>query len=197
MKHFILFIAVIGVLAAPPRLGGEVPSGDFEGYFRLYGQRFFGMEFDWRYFKAQAIAESGLRPDARSPEGAVGVMQLLPSTFEEIAEEVDHIRPDIQDPKWNIAAGIYYNRMLWDTWEANRPFRERLNFTFGSYNAGKGTILRAQEIALVKGWDARSWEVIEKTLPHVIGEGSRETIGYVRRIHRIRENLDPRNTPPS
>lgn len=189
MKRFILFITVIGILAVPPRLGGKVSSESFEGYFRLYGQRFFGMDFDWRYFKAQAIAESGLRTDAQSPEGAVGVMQLLPSTFQEIAEEVDHIHPDIQNPQWNIAAGIYYDRKLWETWKAKRPFRERLNFTFGSYNAGKGTILQAQEIALVKGWDARSWEVIEKALPHVIGEGSRETIGYVRRIHRIRQDL--------
>lgn len=189
MKRFILLITVIGILGVPPRIGGEMPAGEFEGYFRLYGQRFFGVEFDWRYFKAQAIAESGLRPDARSPEGAVGVMQLLPCTFQEIADEVDHIQPDIQDPQWNIAAGIYYDRKLWETWKAKRPFRERLNFTFGSYNAGKGAILRAQEIALVQGWDAHSWKFIEKALPRVIGEGSRETIGYVRRIHRIRQDL--------
>ncbi|MGD8388817.1 MAG: transglycosylase SLT domain-containing protein [Desulfobacteraceae bacterium] len=94
------------------RLGGKAPPGGFETYFRLYGQRFFGVNFSECYFKAQAIAESRLRTDARSPEGAVGVMQRLPRTLREIADEVSHIRPDIQNPRWNIAAGIYCDRKL-------------------------------------------------------------------------------------
>ena len=56
----------------------------FDQYFSKYSKRHFGVGFDWRYFKAQAVAESNLRPDATSRAGAVGVMQIMPRTYEEI-----------------------------------------------------------------------------------------------------------------
>ena len=46
----------------------------YDQHFTKYSKRFFGVGFDWHYFKAQAVAESNLREDARSPVGAVGVM---------------------------------------------------------------------------------------------------------------------------
>ena len=50
-------------------------------------------------------------------------------------------------PKWNIAAGIYYDRAIWKLWKAKRPFMDKLAFMFGAYNAGKGNIIKAQKIA--------------------------------------------------
>src|ERR1035437_6486032 len=81
-------------------------SERFDAAFRRYTKRYFGVGFDWRYFKAQAMAESDLDPKAHSPVGARGLMQLMPSTFQAIAT----IRPSftsIDDPEWNIAAGIH------------------------------------------------------------------------------------------
>src|SRR5262245_13800352 len=40
--------------------------------------------FDWRLIAAQAYQESHLEPDARSPKGAIGLMQLLPSTAKDM-----------------------------------------------------------------------------------------------------------------
>ena len=37
-------------------------------------------------------------------------MQIMPATFEEIASENPGIGGGIYEPRWNIAAGIYYNR---------------------------------------------------------------------------------------
>ena len=37
---------------------------EFDRHFSKYSKRYFGAGFDWRYFKAQAIAESGLQVDA-------------------------------------------------------------------------------------------------------------------------------------
>jgi membrane-bound lytic murein transglycosylase F len=178
-------------LLAVPEAEGLDGANRYDRYFAKYTERIFGPDFDWRYFKAQALAESTMRPDARSPKGALGIMQLMPCTFEEVVRENPWIEGDIHDPEWNIAAGICYNRALWKIWDGERPFEERLSFMFGAYNAGKGTILEAQEIALQQGLNARSWSVVEKTLPQVIGSGGGQIIAYVERVHRIRDRLGP------
>ncbi len=157
----------------------------FDRYFHEYTERYFGSQVDWRYFKAQAVAESRLHPQARSEDGALGLMQILPSTFRDIVEENPHIRGDIKDPRWNIAAGIYYDRLLWEAWIANRSFEDKLNFMFASYNAGKHSILKAQKVAMKKGLNPYIWPSIAETLPDVNGDRSQETIVYVDRIHKI------------
>lgn len=161
----------------------------FDPYFSKYSKRFFGPGFDWKYFKAQAVAESRLKPDAKSHVGARGIMQIMPKTFNEIKYKNPSIKGSDQHPMWNIAAGIYYDRTIWNLWQEPRPFQDRLNFMFGSYNAGKGNILKAQKIAKKNGLHPNYWSSIEKTLPHVTGKHSRETIGYVKKINRIEEVL--------
>ena len=79
---------------------------EYDGHFRKYTKRYFGPYFDWRWFKAQAIAESGLDPDARSQAGALGLMQIMPATYEEITRDNPHF-VTLDDPRWNVAAGIY------------------------------------------------------------------------------------------
>lgn len=161
----------------------------YDRYFSKYSKRFFGPGFDWNYFKAQAVAESRLRAKAQSRMGAVGIMQIMPRTFREIRQKNPSIRGTRQQPRWNIAAGIYYDKALWNTWKADRPFQDRVNFMLGSFNAGKGNILKAQKLARKEGLNENRWEAIEKTLPKVTGRHSRETIGYVRRINTIKGAL--------
>ena len=161
----------------------------FDPYFAKYTKRYFGPAFDWRHFKAQAVAESRLQADAQSRVGAVGVMQIMPRTFEEIRKKQPAIKGTRFQPRWNIAAGIYYDRQLWNTWKAERPFRDRLNFTFGAFNAGKANIIKAQKVAAKDGLDPNRWTSIEKKLPAVTGKHSRETIGYVEKIELITEVL--------
>ena len=60
---------------------------------------------------------------------------------------------------------------------------------FGSYNAGRGNILRAQRIALREGLDTTHWSAIEQGLPQVTGRRSGETIAYVTRVFDIKEVL--------
>ena len=161
----------------------------YDPYFSKYTKRFFGPAFDWRHFKAQAVAESRLRAGAKSRIGAVGLMQIMPATFAEIRRKAPLIKGPREQPRWNIAAGIYYDRQLWNTWTAKRPFRDRLNFTFGAYNAGKRNIIRAQRVAKDNGLDPNRWHAIEKALPSVTGKNSRETLAYVKKIEHITEVL--------
>lgn len=162
----------------------------FDPYFSKYTKRYFGPAFDWRHFKAQAVAESRLQADAQSRVGAVGVMQIMPRTFAEIRRKHPAIKGTRYQPRWNIAAGIYYDRQLWNTWKAERSFSDRLNFTYGAFNAGKGNIIKAQKAAARDGLNPNLWISIEKKLPAVTGKHSRETIGYVEKIESITEVLD-------
>jgi len=60
---------------------------------------------------------------------------------------------------------------------------------FGSYNAGKGNILKAQKVAEKKNLNPNRWDSIEKTLPKITGKHSEETINYVQKIHIIKKLL--------
>ena len=153
----------------------------YDAFFRKYSKRYFGVGFDWQLFKAQGMAESELNAAARSYVGARGVMQLMPSTYQEIQSK----RPEFQsidDPEWNIAAGIMHDRYLWRLWEPVVPDSERPKFMFGSYNAGEGTITRATAAAHAKQLDESRWPNIELVAPEVPRWRYRETLGYVKKI---------------
>ena len=162
----------------------------FDGYFSKYSKRYFGAAFDWRYFKAQAIAESQLQEDARSGAGAVGVMQVMPRTFDEIRQKNPNIRGPLEQPRWNIAAGISYDRQQYVVWRASRPLVDKLKFMFGSYNAGRRNILSAQRLALADGLDETLWSSIETQLPAVTGAHNIETRNYITRIFEIKPVLE-------
>jgi soluble lytic murein transglycosylase-like protein len=165
--------------AASARASKKV-SERYDPAFRKYTKRYFGPAFDWRYFKAQGFAESGLKANATSWVGARGVMQLMPSTYQEIASRRPEFGP-IDQPEWNIAAGIMHDRYLWNLWLNTVPDDERHRFMFASYNAGEGTINRAFAVAKSKG-SLPAWSSIEVIAPSVQRWRYLETLGYVRRI---------------
>jgi len=131
LKKWIGIILITGIFVLPQQ--GQAFERykrvvKFDKYFSKYSKRFFGPTFDWHYFKAQAVAESRLNPKAESGVGAAGIMQIMPRTFKEISKKNPGIKGSRMQPRWNIAAGIYYDRMLWKTWRADRTFKDRLNF---------------------------------------------------------------------
>ncbi len=150
-------------------------TDEYDVYFKKYTKRYFGPHFDWEWFKAQAIAESALNPRARSAVGAKGIMQIMPATYAEIRRANPHFM-DINEPRWNIAAGIYYNRGLYREWEG-MPDEDRLMMAFASYNAGLGGMRRASRRAPDK--PVRRWVQVEDYAP-------RETRLYVKRIKSLK-----------
>ncbi len=161
----------------------------YDDHFRKYSKRFFGAGFDWHYFKAQAIAESNLNPKAKSYVGAQGIMQIMPRTFEEIRTKSKLIQGNATEPRWNIAAGIWYNKQQFDFWQKDRTLEERLKFMYGSYNAGRGNLLKAQRKAIEAGLNPKTWLSIEQALPRVTGDHSKETVNYVSKIFNIKEDI--------
>ena len=107
-------------------------------------------------------------------------MQLMPSTF----AAIQSARPEfanINDPEWNIAAGIMHDRYLWKLWGSKDAEDDRARFMFGSYNAGEGPIKRANEVASTQD-PASPWALIETVAPQIPRWRYKETLGYVRKI---------------
>lgn len=184
---------VVAQLVLMVLLMSTVCAGDYDHLFRKYSKRYFSVAYDWAWFKAQAMAESGLNPDAVSPVGAKGLMQVMPATFLEIAGKTGI--PDYPfTPRWNIAAGIFYDRYLYDNWSSPRPEKDRLALMFASYNAGLGNVLNAQRIC---EWeqsngnkeDCNLWASIKDRAPRVHTWKHVETLSYVERIFQYRENI--------
>jgi len=89
--------------------------------------------------------ESKFRPDSRSSQGAIGLMQLLPPTAEFIATQPNRPSepPDrLTDPQVNIAYGTWYLRYLIDRY-GSQPL------ALAAYNGGESNlrawIRRAQD----------------------------------------------------
>ena len=167
------------------------PADRYDDTFRKAAKRSFGPAFDWRVFKAQGMAESNLDPLARSRVGARGLMQLMPSTYREIASENADLAM-INNPELNIEAGIANDRRLWLRWENDSVADDRRQFMFASYNAGRATLLAAQRRARERRLDPRRWRNIEKIAASVPRWRHLQTLDYVRKIDINVARLDDR-----
>ena len=187
-------VAIAGAASPLPGAAQRIPSDKYDSYFKKYAKRYFSVAFDWKLFKAQGMAESGLSPTAKSWVGARGIMQLMPSTYHDISSH----RPEmtsIDDPQWNIAAGILHDRDMWTLWKDSVPDDDRWRFMFGGYNAGEGTIFRAQGVARASKLNERTWPSIESIAPTVPRWRYRETLAYVRTIEENRRRLTRLTAP--
>ena len=176
LRWFLLLVLLPGLAMAGVVKHVKHPSWSdaYDGYFRKYTKHYFGPHIDWHWFKAQGIAESGLSPEASSPVGALGIMQIMPATYREIKEKNPHFT-NIKEPRWNIAAGIFYDRMLYRKWKKGLPTEQRLAFAMASYNAGYGNVHKAFRRAQKKLGEIKSWDQVA---PYAPGE----TRHYLRRI---------------
>ncbi len=180
------WLPALACLLAIPDAASAGWTTRFDPHFHKYSKRYFGADFDWRWWKAQAIAESGLDSTARSWCGAQGLMQIMPGTWEGIAPKLGVTSPWLV--KDNIQAGIYYDARMWAIWKAPRPLEERIAFTLASYNAGPGNILKAQRL-VAGGVKTSEWASVAAKLHLVTGRSSAQTCGYVTRIQHLRQSL--------
>ena len=180
----LFFFATLIIASEIPNVSDRYWTRKYDPYFRKYSKRFFGPAIDWQWFKAQGIAESGLRENAKSWVNAKGIMQIMPKTFIELQKANNQLK-DVMTPRWNICAGIYYDSVLFKKWKEDRKFIDRMRFTMGSYNAGFRTILRAQKVSRQNGFNGRDWESIKMVAPKVYRWRHKETLNYINKIEKL------------
>ncbi|MDH3715055.1 MAG: lytic transglycosylase F [Gammaproteobacteria bacterium] len=150
---------------------------DVADVMKRYSDRF---GWDWIAVAAQAYQESQLDQSKVSQSGAVGIMQLLPSTAAQKRIGID----DISTLENNIHAGVKYLVFL-----RNRYFSDpgidpadRVDFSWAAYNAGPAKVQRLRKQARERGYDPNKWfGNVEHLAAEVIG---RETVDYVANVNK-------------
>ncbi|MCG9574614.1 lytic transglycosylase F [Vibrio tubiashii] len=145
--------------------------------FELYSDQY---NFDSLMISAQGFQESGLDQSKVSHKGAVGVMQVLPST----AKDPNVNIPDIYQVDNNIHAGVKYMRFVKDRYfsEQNILPEDQVYFALAAYNAGPANIRKMRRLAEKNGYDPNKWfRNVEIMARRNIG---REPVHYVSNINR-------------
>lgn len=140
----------------------------------------FGAEYDLDplLLAAQGYQESRLDQAARSPVGAVGIMQLMPATGESLGVG------DVTKAEPNVHAGAKYMRELIDRYFGSAdidPLNQML-LSLAAYNAGPTRLTRLRKQAGDEGYDPNLWfNNVERVVARKVG---REPVRYVRNIYR-------------
>jgi membrane-bound lytic murein transglycosylase MltF len=143
--------------------------------FKKYGDKY---DVEYLLLMAQGYQESELNQSARSPVGAIGVMQLMPATGKDMKTG------DITEIEPNIHAGAKFLRAMVNEYYAKEPM-DQLNkglFAFAAYNAGPGRVNQLRKLAVQRGLNPNIWfNNVELMAAEKIG---RETVTYVANIYK-------------
>jgi len=134
----------------------------------------FGM--DWLQLMAQGFQESTLNQKAKSPYGAVGIMQVLPSTAEWLGVM------NYAEVEGNIHVGAKYMARLMKRYAKVPEITEdnRFFFALAAYNAGPGRVRKYRKRAPKLGYDSNKWfGNVERV---ALRSNNLETVMYVRNI---------------
>jgi membrane-bound lytic murein transglycosylase MltF len=145
----------------------------FKKYADLYG-------FDWRLILAMAYQESKLNPKKKSRKGAVGLMQIRPSTAADSNISIEKV----YKLENNVHAGVKYLAFLRDRYFSDKKIRERdrVRFSLAAYNAGPAKIRQARKTASAMNLNPNRWfRNVELAVLRMVG---RETVRYVSNINK-------------
>lgn len=145
--------------------------------FQQYAETY---DFDWLLLIAQAYQESGLDQSVKSKAGAVGIMQVLPTTAADPSVGIK----DISTVENNVHAGTKYMRFMLDNY-MDPDELDALNrglFALASYNAGPNRIAKLRQKAAAQGYDPNRWfHNVEYVVAEEVG---REPVRYVSNIFK-------------
>ncbi|EDM25542.1 amino-acid abc transporter binding protein [Lentisphaera araneosa HTCC2155] len=125
--------------------------GKLEKYKKFFQEAAEKYDLNWVFLAMQAYQESSLNPNAKSHAGAIGIMQLLPSTAKDMGVK------DIYDPYQNIMGGAKYLDWIRARYFSDLPKDEQLCFYLAAYNAGFRTVQNWRKDAKSLGYNPNIW----------------------------------------
>lgn len=156
-KHLIAMAVVVVVLAIVPLtrkvfnvvdiepeallVEGEYLISPYDNIFRRVARRH---HLDWRLLSAIAFCESRFTPEAQSPRGAVGMMQVMPH----IAAHWDVTADELLDPAINIDVACRLYKSTQKQLRLSKEVAEidRIAFTVAAYNCGASRVTDARNL---------------------------------------------------
>lgn len=130
---------------------------------------------------AQAFQESRLNQRARSERGAVGIMQVLPSTAADPNVRVAGVTTSADR---NVEAASKYLRFLADTYldDPGLTPDNKVFMLLAAYNAGPGNLRKIRRQAQESGLDPDIWfRNVERSAGQLLGS---ETVNYVNSVYK-------------
>ena len=131
----------------------NLAAGQISRYDAIFKQYAMTCGWDWRLIAAQCYQESGFDPDAVSYMGAMGLMQLMPST----ARQYGVSQSEVFDPTANVRGATKLISNLNSHYSSITNPDERINFILAAYNAGPGHVDDARTLAKKYGKNPNVW----------------------------------------
>lgn len=157
--------------------------------------------FDWKLLAAIAYVESKFDTTSVSNRGALGLMQIMPSTYKSMLQKIGVYDSVLVDTlhfsnEMNVRAAVYYLHSLDELFHFINS-NERLNYILGGYNGGSNRIFDAMRIARKRGINRYSWSSLSTVLARMNEEeyytdsvckygkfDATETLRYVDKVQR-------------
>ncbi|WP_321288784.1 transglycosylase SLT domain-containing protein [uncultured Sunxiuqinia sp.] len=139
------------------------------------------LNWDWRLVTSLIYQESKFNPNNSSWADALGLMQLMPATAEELGVT------DRTNPEQSIKGGITYLKQIRENFESLADSVQKIKFTMAAYNCGLYHVIDAQSLAVKRGLDPDVWDenvedmILELSLPKNYNDPV-VNYGYVRGI---------------
>jgi len=150
---------------------------EYVGYFQKYAAQY---DFDYLMLVAQGYQESGLDQSRKNPNGAVGIMQVIPKYAAAPPISISNV----EHAETNIEAGAKMLRNIAETYfnDDKLDATNKTLMVFASYNAGPNRIARLRKKAASEGLDANQWfGNVELVAAKDLGQ---ETVQYVTNIYK-------------
>lgn len=119
---------------------------------------------DWRLVIAVMKMESRFSHNAESEKGASGLMQIMPVTQLQIADELGIDTTTFENPHVNIRGGIYYLAKIYKSLDGQNLTEENhIRLTLAAYNAGLGRVFDAQRMAMYCNDNPKEWTSVKNS----------------------------------
>ena len=192
MRRTLLIGLILGALVPIIALA-EIPAvaERYQRDLTRIAQAEWGLDAPVAMFAGQIHQESRWKFDARSPVGAQGLGQVMPSTAAWLAATFPTVlgKNEPYNPTWSMQALVSYDR-----WLASRITAadscEQAAMILSSYNGGLGWLIRDRKLASAKGADKLTWfDSVERFNAGRSAAAFKENRAYPRLILRQWEPL--------